>query len=119
MQLSHGTDWLLIVEDQIDVWSQLRFHLKRVLPQVRLLHFADGPTTLRYFQRCMADQQPLPSTILSDLYLHLNDGLDFLTQLKELISSPHQLPVVIVISSTQVRDRQEVERRGVLFRRSP
>ncbi|GAB3047232.1 response regulator [Spirosoma pulveris] len=120
MNLSQETDWLLIVEDQMEVWTLLRFHLKRGLPQVPLRHLADGPTALRYLQRCRADPQPLPGMILSDLYMpHLHDGLDFLTQLKDPTASLHQLPVLIVSSSTQVRDRQEVERRGGTFQTKP
>ncbi|AUD03442.1 response regulator [Spirosoma pollinicola] len=120
MNPNHDTDWMLIAEDQIDLWILLRAHLQRVLPDVQLVHLIDAPTALSYLQCCLIERQPLPRLILSNLYMpHLEDGLGLLTSLKEPSSSFRHLPVVMVSSSTYIQDRQEVNRRGSSYLSKP
>ncbi|WP_461136616.1 response regulator [Spirosoma lituiforme] len=120
MSLNHDTNWMLVVEDQIDLWVLLKKHLKGVLPLVHLVHVANASTALSYLHSCSLEGRPLPQLILSDLYTpQLNDGLGLLTSLKEFSSGYHHLPIVIMSSSTNDQDRQEVNYRGGTYLLKP
>jgi DNA-binding response OmpR family regulator len=113
MKPTPDTDWMLIVEDQLDLWTLLEAHLKTALPALPLVHVSQPATAFGYLYQCVREKQRLPGMVLSNLYLpHLEDGLHLLTTLKEPASLFRHLPVVIMSALTQVQDRQEVNRRG-------
>lgn len=115
-----STDWMLVVEDQIDLWVLLKAHLKTVLPQVQLIHASNKPAALSCLEACLLEGQLLPRMVLSDLYMpYPEDGLSLLTSLKESSSIYGHLPIVIVSSSTNDQDRQEVNRRGGTYLAKP
>ncbi|GAB2524819.1 response regulator [Spirosoma aerophilum] len=116
MDVGHQVDWMMVVEDQGDIWRILNGALKRALPDVPTRHAANGPTALSHLQACLVDQRLLPRMILMDLYMpNVEDGLALLNTLKAPDSRLSHLPVVVMSSSTNPLDRQQVTGRNVSF----
>lgn len=110
----------MVVEDQVDAWRLLKGALRRTLPHVLTVDAGNGPTALSYLQGCLVERRPLPRMILMDLYMPtLEDGLQLLHTLKEPTSAYHHLPVVVMSSSTDPRDRQQITQRGSSFLTKP
>ncbi len=113
MKQTVNQEWMLVVEDQLDLWTLLRMTLRRALPQVEMVHAISKPAALTCLRDCSAERGSLPRLILQDLYVpERTDGLSLVRQLKG-VSSPYQaIPVVVMSSSTDPTDSNEVYRFG-------
>ncbi len=113
-------DWLLVVEDQDDLWTILQAHLRRLLPGVPLVRISQVIPALSHLQTCLAGQQPLPRLVLSNLYLpRREDGFHLLHVLKSPASGLSHLPVIMMSSSTDPTDEQAALEQGATFLAKP
>ena len=111
-----ATGWLLVVEDNLDIWAILKLLLPRALPKVQIVHAPDAPTALALLETHTSQTQTLPRLILQNLYLpERATGLGLLSQLKQADSPYHELPIVVMSSSTDQTDVDEVHRLGARF----
>jgi CheY-like chemotaxis protein len=120
MKLKQDTEWMLVVDDQADVWMMLQAHLRRTMPHVQTVHASNGPTALSYLQTCLVEHQLLPRLVLTDLYMPARtDGLHLLTALKDSASPYSHLSILLMSSSTDSADYQEIDQRGVPYLLKP
>ncbi|GAB3027146.1 response regulator [Spirosoma pulveris] len=120
MSQDQQKNWMMVVEDQVDTWRLLKGALRRTLPNVLTVDASNGPTALSYLHGCLVERRPLPRMILMDLYMPtLEDGLQLLYTLKEPTSDYRHLPVVVMSSSTDPRDRQQITQRGSNYLTKP
>jgi len=99
---------LLLEDDRVDAMTVERA-LKELGITNPLVHTSDGEEALRYLQD---PTQEKPSLILMDLNTPKMNGLEFL----EIIKADEQLsqiPVVVMSTSDEERDRQQANRLGV------
>jgi CheY-like chemotaxis protein len=120
MEIGTQVDWLMVVEDQVDVWRILKGALKQALPDVPTRHAVNGPTALSHLQACLIEHKSLPRMILMDLYMpKVEDGLALLNTLKDPVFKLSHVPVIVMSSSTNPLDQQQVTRQQVSFLTKP
>jgi response regulator of citrate/malate metabolism len=108
---SYGS--LLIVEDDFSIWLMLKPILPQALPDVKVVHAIDASAAMSYLQNCSTKNQTSPQLIVQNLYLpERADGLDLLKGLKQGNSAYKQLPVIVMSSSKNQDDINEVYRLG-------
>ena len=111
-----GTKILLLVEDdENDVFFMQRA-LDKANLRLPLKVVADGQEALDYLagRQPFSDrsQNPLPHLVLLDLKLPYVNGFEVLAWIRR--QSPFRdLPVIVLTSSPQERDKQEAEKLGV------
>ncbi|WP_366107206.1 response regulator [Spirosoma sp.] len=109
-------DWLLVVEDQIDLWTIIQRALTDLSPPIPTRHAPNVITALSHLHSCRIEGKSLPRFVLSDLYVpERTDGFHLLGAIKSASSGFNHLPVVIMSSSTQDQDRQAVNERGGVY----
>lgn len=64
MKTNAPSGWLLVVEDNLDIWMILQALLPDALPDVEVIHAVDAPAALTYLENCTKQQQTLPRLIL-------------------------------------------------------
>lgn len=102
----------LVVEDNPDIWVMLKFILPTVLPHVPVIYKASTLEAMDYLAN-QSEQQTLPRLILQDFYLPTRaDGIDFLRNLKQANSPYRHIPLVVMSSSTDPADKEELLRLG-------
>jgi CheY-like chemotaxis protein len=113
---------LMVEDDPNDV-----FLLKRALEKERVglpvRSVSDGDEAMRYLdgvgEFADRDLHPLPCLIIMDLKLPKKDGLEVLSWLRRHDGIAH-LPVFMLTSSGEPRERSEAERHGVeMYRVKP
>ena len=104
---------LLIIEDNPDIWVLIKTILPVAFPGIEAVHVISAPAALDYFQACINQQQPLPRLILQNLYLpERADGINLLNRLKQANSPYRHVPVVVMSSSNDPTDQEEIMRIG-------
>jgi len=110
--MNDANQTLLLVEDSEDDVFFMRRTLKKARIHLPLQVAVDGQQALNYLSGTGKSsdraQYPLPCLMFLDLKLPYLSGLDLLSWLRDqpLIS---QLPVIILTSSSEDRDRQRAE----------
>ncbi|MEZ0539556.1 response regulator [Fibrella arboris] len=120
MKEDQSAGWLLVVEDQPDLWRILELYLKRLLPHVPTIHALNAPAALTQLEQTVAAGKPLPRLVLTNLYMpKLEDGLNFLTSLQEPGSAYQTVPIIVISSSVNAGDKQQVHQRGATYFTKP
>jgi CheY-like chemotaxis protein len=107
---------LLVVEDDADALLLLKRAFRKVGLQAQIHVATDGEAAVDYLagQGAFGDRRahPLPALILLDIKLPKRSGLEVL---EWMAKHPHlrQIPVIIVTSSDEERDRQRATELGV------
>ena len=116
MNFDPSRGWLFVIEDNLDIWTILKSILPRVLPDVKVVHALDQITALTYQRECAVQQNEPPRLILQNLYLpDRTDGLDLLKHFKQPHSPYREVPIMVMSSSTDRNDINEVHRLGASF----
>jgi CheY-like chemotaxis protein len=103
---SLGDNWLLVVEDNPDIWYILRLLIPRVLPNISVRHVTGHEGVFNYLTTGSDKGQAiLPRAILQDLYMPAReDGLLLLERLKQPTSTYKDIPLVVMSSSVDQQD---------------
>jgi len=108
-------DWLLVVEDNLDIWHILKLLIPQVLPNVSIKHASNDEAALRCLTEG-SDKKPvaLPKAILQDLYMpEREQGLSLVKRFKQPDSLYREIPLIVMSSSTDEQDINNVEQLGV------
>jgi CheY-like chemotaxis protein len=104
---------LLVVEDQDDIWTLVRFSLTKYFPDVSLHRCANRKETMAYLTDRVANQATLPKLILQDLYLPQNEaGFGLLKDIRMLLGSQQQIPILMMSSSVEESDVRQAYHQG-------
>lgn len=107
---------LLVVEDQEDIWTLVRFSLAKYFPEVTLHRCANQQETIAYLTECLASGATLPKLILQDLYLPQNEaGFNLLKDIRRLLSNYQQIPILVMSSSADEADIRQAYHHGGSF----
>jgi CheY-like chemotaxis protein len=105
---------LLAEDDENDVFFMQRA-LQKAGVSSQLQVVADGQQTIDYLQGkdkfADRDQHPLPSLLLLDLKMPFMNGFDVLAWMRSQ-ANLQELPVVVLTSSNEERDRQRAKELG-------
>jgi two-component system, response regulator len=108
-------NYVLLIEDNEDDVTLAEMAFKRAKVSSRLENVSDGQAALDFlhYHGKYANRTPVenPALILLDLKLPLVSGLEVL---KAIRANPltHQIPVVVLTSSVEEKDRSEADRLG-------
>jgi len=91
---------IISIEDNVDHFDIIRFHLEDLVPDLEVLHFADGESALNSFGQI---REFLPQLMLLDMNLPKFSGIEILRRLR---SDPklRRLPVIMFTTSNNARD---------------
>jgi CheY-like chemotaxis protein len=107
---------LLVVEDQDDIWTLVRFSLAKYFPDVTLHRCASRKEVIVYLTDCITNQTALPKLILQDLYLPQNAiGFGLLKDIRMLLGSQQQIPILVMSSSVAEADIRQAYQQGASF----
>jgi CheY-like chemotaxis protein len=107
---------LLVVEDQEDVWTLLRFSLAKSFPEVTLRRCASRKEAITYLTDCLASGASLPKLILQDLYLPENAaGFGLLQDIRKLLDKQQQIPILVMSSSVAEADIRQAYQLGASY----
>lgn len=107
---------LLVVEDQDDIWTIVRFSLAKHFPDVTLHRCANRKQAITYLTDCMANRAALPKLILQDLYLPQNEaGFGLLKDIRMLLGNQQQIPILVMSSSVDEADIRQAYHQGASF----
>jgi CheY-like chemotaxis protein len=101
--INHGKPILLVEDDQIDTMT-----VKRALKELHVAnpvaHVENGEAALAYLHDT---GQPRPCLILLDLNMPVMGGIEFLRAVKGDGSNLKRIPVVVLTTSEEQRDKVE------------
>ncbi|GAB3960249.1 hypothetical protein GCM10028805_57590 [Spirosoma harenae] len=107
---------LLVVEDQEDIWTIVRFSLAKHFPDVSLYRCANRQEAIAYLTDCLANRTSLPKLILQDLYLPQNEaGFGLLKDIRMLLGNQQQIPILVMSSSVDETDIRQAYQQGASF----
>jgi len=100
---------ILLIEDNLGDVDLIRFALQRAKLDCELTVINDGGEALALVRRVNALPNPVvPDLILLDLNLPKADGREILTEMRST-STFADVPVVILTSSSWLREREQLE----------
>jgi CheY-like chemotaxis protein len=114
MDSPNSVSQIVLAEDNPADVGLVREALREHDVQCQLRVISDGEEALAFIDRLDMDTKlPCPDLLLLDLYLPKRDGGQILRHLR---SSERcgQMPVVVLTSSSWVRDQQDVEKNAVV-----
>lgn len=104
---------VLLVEDNNDHYLLIERAMKEYLPEVSLVHVGTPLEALSLLDEWSTQEWEMPKLILQDLYLPAReDGWYLLEQIKLMPIPGNQIPVIILSSSDNREDIEEVYQRG-------
>jgi CheY-like chemotaxis protein len=107
---------LLVVEDQDDLWTIVKFCLTKSFPDVSLHRCANRRETMTYFTDRITNGGPLPKLILQDLYLPQNQaGFSLVNDVWMLLANQQQIPIIVMSSSVAEDDVRRAYQLGASF----
>lgn len=107
---------LLVVEDQDDIWTLVRFCLAKHFSDVTLHRCANRKQAIAYLTDCMTNRTALPKLILQDLYLPQNEaGFGLLKDIRMLLGNQQQIPILVMSSSVDEADIRQAYHQGPAF----
>lgn len=84
----------MLIEDDLDDRHFFCETLSDISPEIECIHFSNGLHAFEYLQ----STENLPEIIFTDLYMHLMDGIEFISEVKNDDKLKH-LPVYIYSTS--------------------
>ncbi|MBF0199424.1 MAG: response regulator [Planctomycetes bacterium] len=97
---------MILVEDNDDHAEMVRYYLKKILPDMDLIHLADGGEAIDYFSHFKGeDEDDAGFLVLLDLKLPKYDGIEVLNVIRKTPSC-RCIPVVIFSTSCSQKDIQ-------------
>lgn len=107
---------LLVVEDQDDIWTLVRFSLAKYFPDVTLHRCTNRKQVTVYLTDCLTNRTALPKLILQDLYLPQKAmGFALLNDIRMLLGNQQQIPVLVMSSSVDEADIRQAYHQGASF----
>ena len=100
---------VLLVEDNPDDARMSLRALRKIAPQLTVLHVLDGELALRFFAEAAL---PLPQLVLLDLKLPRIHGLEVLRELRGSVRT-QDVRVIVFTSSNDPSDIAEANRMGI------
>ena len=107
---------LLVVEDQDDVWTLVRFCLASYFPDVTLHRCTNRREVIAYFTDRLSTGASLPKLILQDLYLPQRAvGFGLLKDIRMLVGDQQQIPFLVMSASVDEADVRQAYQQGASF----
>lgn len=107
---------LLVVEDQDDIWTLVRFSLAKYFPEVTLHRCTSRKQVIVYLTDCLTNRTALPKLILQDLYLPQGAvGFGLLKDIRMLLGNQQQMPILVMSSSVDEADVRKAYQQGASF----
>ncbi|NEU70496.1 response regulator [Spirosoma agri] len=107
---------LLVVEDQEDIWTLVRFSLSKYFPDVTLDRCANRKEAIAYLTDSMANGTGLPKLILQDLYLPQSEaGFGLVKDIRMLLLNQQQIPILVMSSSVDEGDVRQAYHQGASY----
>lgn len=97
---------VLVIEDNMDHYALMEFHLRQNVPQINLIHKSTAEEAVEYLDSSDDKAAKAIDLILLDLYLpSRKQGLDLLTRIRAMSGLGHcSIPVVVISASGDPRD---------------
>jgi CheY-like chemotaxis protein len=107
---------LLVIEDQDDLWTILRFSLTKQFPDVSLHRCARPEEAMSFLSGGIDGPLVLPKLILQDLYLPQREtGFRLITDIRSLLEGHQQIPILVMSSSVEQADVRQAYQQGASF----